>query len=67
MTEGNSDFLIPPLALYILAVAQGGISQAIFSPYIKCNLLSPHYLQGFYKGAEVFGHPDFIKTMLSIL
>jgi hypothetical protein len=62
MVEGSSTFLISPLALYILAVAQNDGSEEVFFRYINYSgwILPPHYFKGFKKGAEVFGNPNFI-------
>jgi hypothetical protein len=62
MRDGNSRFLIPPLALYILAAAQRDRSEDVFTPYINHSgwILSPFYFQGFKEEAAVFGNPSFI-------
>jgi hypothetical protein len=63
MVEKSAHFIIPPLALYMLAVAQQDRSDQVFEPYIKLDWRD-HYL-GFTKvgeaTAEVFGDPYFIN------
>jgi len=63
MVEKTANFTIPPLALYMLAVAQQDSSQEVFFRYINYtgSIIPPHYFQGFYKGAGVFGDPSFIN------
>lgn len=61
MVEKDALRYIPPLALYILSVAQHDGSEELFFPKINYyGILSPHFFQGFYKGAERFGNPSFI-------
>jgi hypothetical protein len=64
MAERTTHYLIPPLALYMLAVAQQDRSDMVFDPYL--NLDWPdHYLLGFQyvRGAtaEIFGDPYFVN------
>jgi hypothetical protein len=64
MAERTTRFLIPPLALYMLAVAQQDRSELVFDPYL--NLDWPdHYLLGFQNvrgaTAEIFGDPYFVS------
>lgn len=64
MAEGTTHFLIPPLALYMLAVAQQDRCDMAFEPYL--NLDWPdHYLLGFHNirgaTAETFGDPYFVR------
>jgi hypothetical protein len=37
MVEKSAQFIIPPLALYMLAVAQQDRSDQVFEPYIKLD------------------------------
>jgi hypothetical protein len=66
MTERTTHFLIPPLALYMLSVAQQDGCEATFYPFIKLGFLAPPYydpgyrdLKGFKEEAAVFGDPHF--------
>jgi hypothetical protein len=65
MVEKTTRFIIPPLALYMLAVSQQDGSDSIFAPYIKTGWLDDNYFRGFQKvrGAtlEAFGDPYFIN------
>lgn len=61
MVEKTTHFLIPPLALYMLAVAQQDRSDRVFEPYIKAGWWEDNYLRGFKDGVEVFGDPYFIN------
>jgi hypothetical protein len=59
MAEGSSRFLIPTLALYVLAVAQQDRSEDNFLPFIKDEgLTRPYYFQEVYESG--FGKPSFI-------
>jgi hypothetical protein len=64
MVEKATHFIIPPLALYMLAVAQQDGSDQVFNPYIKTGWWEENYFRGFKKvgeaTAEVFGDPYFI-------
>jgi hypothetical protein len=64
MAQRTTRFLIPPLALYMLAVAQQDRCDMAFEPYL--NLDWPdHYLLGFQNvrgaTAEIFGDPYFVN------
>jgi hypothetical protein len=65
MVEKTTQFIIPPLALYMLAVAQQDTSDQVFAPYIKTSWWEHNYFQGFQKvkgaTAEMFGDPNFIN------
>src|ERR671915_1413715 len=65
MVEKTTRFIIPPLALYMLAVSQQDGSDSIFAPYIKTGWLDDNYFRGFQKvqgaTAEIFGDPYFIN------
>lgn len=68
MSERTTNFLIPPLALYMLSVAQEQGSEEVFYPFIKLGFLAPPYyeigyhdLKEFKKEAAVFGDPRFIN------
>jgi hypothetical protein len=61
MVEKTTHFIIPPLALYMLAVAQQDRSDQVFDPYIKAGWWEDNYLRGFKDGVEVFGDPYFIN------
>ncbi|MGI0034870.1 MAG: type IV secretory system conjugative DNA transfer family protein [Nitrososphaera sp.] len=72
MSEGNSQFLIPPLALYMLAAAQQDASEEVFYPFIKLGFLALPYcepghcdLKEFREEAKVFGDPYFISQEYS--
>jgi hypothetical protein len=59
MAERSSQFLIPTLALYILAVSQQDGSEDNFLPFIKDKgFIRPYEFQGFYESG--FGEPSFI-------
>jgi hypothetical protein len=64
MVEKTTHFLIPPLALYMLAVSQQDTSDQVFMPYLKLDW-PDHYLLGFQKvgkaTAEGFGDPYFVS------
>jgi hypothetical protein len=64
MVEKTTHFLIPPLALYMLAVAQQDGCDQVFAPYLKTGWWEDNYFRGFKKvgeaTAEVFGDPYFI-------
>jgi hypothetical protein len=64
MAERTTHFLIPPLALYMLAVAQQDRSELVFEPYLKLDW-PDHYLLGFQNvrgaTAEIFGDPYFVN------
>jgi hypothetical protein len=61
MVEKSANRFLPPLALYILAVAKHDGSEKIFFPHINYSgILPPNYFQGFFKGARVFSDPNFI-------
>jgi hypothetical protein len=64
MAERTTHFLIPPLALYMLAVAQQDRSDMVFEPYLKLDW-PDHYLLGFQNvrgaTAEIFGDPYFVN------
>jgi hypothetical protein len=59
MIERSARFLIPPLALYILAIAQQDDSDSTFQPVITCW---DKIFAGFKDEAVVFGDPYFIST-----
>jgi hypothetical protein len=61
MLEKSPRLLIPPLALYMLAVAQQDRCDRVFDPYIKAGWWEDNYLRGFKDGVEVFGDPYFIN------
>jgi hypothetical protein len=61
MVEKTTHFIIPPLALYMLAVAQQDRSDRVFEPYLKTGWWEDNYLRGFKDGVEVFGDPNFIS------
>jgi hypothetical protein len=61
MVEKTTHFIIPPLALYMLAVAQQDRSDRVFEPYLKTGWWEDNYLRGFKDGVEVFGDPYFIS------
>ncbi len=68
MSEGSAHFLIPPLALYMLSVAQQDGREYTFYPFIKLGSLAPPYyqpgyldLQEFKEESGVFGHLVFIS------
>ncbi|MGI0023523.1 MAG: type IV secretory system conjugative DNA transfer family protein [Nitrososphaera sp.] len=72
MSDGSSHFLIPPLALYMLAVSQQDTSEETFYPFIKLWFLAPpycefghHNLKEFKEEAAVFGDPYFINQEYS--
>jgi hypothetical protein len=65
MVEKNSLRYIPPLALYMLAVAQQDSSDQVFNPYIyAARWAGDNYFRGFedVKGAsaDAFGDPYFL-------
>jgi hypothetical protein len=64
MVEKTTHFIIPPLALYMLAVAQQDRSDRVFEPYLKTGWWEQNYFRGFKKvgeeTAETFGEPYFI-------
>jgi hypothetical protein len=65
MVERTAHFLIPPLPLYMLAVAQQDGCDQVFTPYIKAGWWEDNYFRGFKKvgeaTAEAFGDPYFIN------
>jgi hypothetical protein len=65
MVEKTTHFLIPPLALYMLAVSQQDGCDQAFAPYIKTSWWEDNYFRGFEKvrgaTAEAFGDPYFIN------
>lgn len=63
MSEQSADIPIPPLALYVLATAQGNHIEHVFSPYIisrSIDLFGPHELRAFRDGMAAFGTPAFL-------
>jgi hypothetical protein len=69
MVEKATRFIIPPLALYMLAVAQQDGCDRIFEPYINTSWWEDNYFRGFQKvrgaTAEAFGDPYFIDKDFS--
>lgn len=63
MDTKSTNILIPPLALYILAIAKLDGTKDILERFIKTDWipLPPVYYQGFKETASVFGHPDFAR------
>jgi hypothetical protein len=63
MVEKTANRFLPPLALYILAVAQADASERVFFPHINYSggILPPSYFKGFSKGANIFGEPKLIN------
>jgi hypothetical protein len=61
MIERTAHFMIPPLALYMLSVAQQDGRDQVFEPYINTSWWEDNYLRGFKDGVEVLGDPYFIN------
>jgi hypothetical protein len=63
MNEKSSYFLIPPLALYILSVAQQDESEEILARHAKFTweFTPPVYLQAFKETAAIYGDPYIIS------
>jgi hypothetical protein len=61
MTTRSANFQVPPLALYIMAVARWDVSVTVLERYIKKDWfpIPPRWYQGFKEEAERFGHPPF--------
>jgi GTPase SAR1 family protein len=62
MVDRKSDFIINPLALFILALSQRNYSEQLFIPYVKHSwaILPVFEFEGFKKEADIFGDPWFI-------
>jgi hypothetical protein len=62
MVDRKSDFIIDPLALFILALSQRNGSDHLFLPYVKrpWSILPVVEFESFKKEAEVFCSPSFI-------
>ena len=63
MSERRADISIAPLAIYVLATAQGNTMEYVFSPYIKSESIEffgPHYVRAFRDGMASFGTPAFL-------
>jgi hypothetical protein len=66
MLEGHSNFMIPPLPLYMLAVAQQDIMREAFAPYVKLTIFGEGTFNGFMEAADDFGHPGFVNRDFAI-
>jgi hypothetical protein len=65
MSERRADIPIAPLAIYVLATAQGNTMEYVFSPYLKSESIEffgPHYVRAFRDGMASFGTPAFLTN-----
>jgi hypothetical protein len=63
MTKRQADIAIAPLAIYVLATAQGNAMEYAFSRYLKTesmDFFGEHSLRAFRDGMAVFGTPAFL-------
>jgi hypothetical protein len=63
MSEHRADIPIAPLAMYLLATAQGNTMEYFFSPYLKTESIEffgPHSVRAFRDDMASFGTPAFL-------
>ena len=63
MSQRRADIAIAPLAIYVLATAQGNTMEYVFSLYLTTyttEFFGQHYIKQFRDGMAAFGTPAFL-------